>query len=56
MEGNVFSLLYCVVINDNEGVVEMLIDILGVSIVNVIDLKGRIFLYVVVFIDYVECL
>lgn len=28
-------------INDNEGVVEMLIDILGVSIVNIIDFKGR---------------
>lgn len=41
IKGNSFSPLHCAVMNDNEGVAEMLIDSLGSTIVNATDAKGR---------------
>lgn len=54
-KGNPFSPLHCAVINDNEGVAEMLIESLGESIVNTTDAKGRTPLHAAAFSDHVEC-
>ncbi|XP_043546920.1 serine/threonine-protein phosphatase 6 regulatory ankyrin repeat subunit A-like, partial [Chiloscyllium plagiosum] len=56
LDGNSFNPLHCAVINDNEGSAEMLIDVLGASIVNSTDGKGRTPLHAAAFTDHVECL
>nr|AAO15006.1 hypothetical protein [Takifugu rubripes] len=55
IKGNSFSPLHCAVINDNEGVAEMLIESMGTNIINTSDSKGRTPLHAAAFSDHVEC-
>ncbi|CAG11131.1 unnamed protein product [Tetraodon nigroviridis] len=55
VKGNAFSPLHCAVINDNEGVAEMLIESMGTNIINTSDSKGRTPLHAAAFSDHVEC-
>ncbi|XP_037120503.1 serine/threonine-protein phosphatase 6 regulatory ankyrin repeat subunit A isoform X3 [Syngnathus acus] len=56
IKGNTFSPLHCAVMNDNEGVAEMLIDSLGANIIDSTDSKGRSPLHAAAFADRVECI
>ncbi|XP_077446938.1 serine/threonine-protein phosphatase 6 regulatory ankyrin repeat subunit A isoform X1 [Stigmatopora argus] len=56
IKGNTFGPLHCAVMNDNEGVAEMLIESLGANIIDSIDSKGRSPLHAAAFADRVECI